>query len=588
MVLMTGREEGQPQIPEDRHKPIPPDEWVRWELMDKFEMSGSDAENLVAWCRKARSLEPVVMVGAGFSRNAELVCGGATGSKATAGLWEDFKNAFKRELKQDFEGKEENPLWLAELCERKFESRGPLVDIIRKIVPVDSLTPGKAHKSLAQIRWEAILTTNYDQLIERAFKEEGRRCHVVTSDAELSIRSHRDDTPIIHVHGVIDRPKSIVLTLEDYRKFESDHPGIVTKVRQLFLEHPLLLVGFSATDPNFIEWSGWVRDLVGSFHVQAINVTVDEVGAPRQRYWQKTFSFIHIPKEKIEDLLVLLQKVLGGVSPEELTGILNILLEKSKTAPEAIVQMSELNASYYRAQPPDEAHFAFTRLAERTAHKIVEINYPGSPDKAEEIWKKITGPSASFEELMRTQSDVSATTSRLRSVVPLPSPKEQQQMLRDHFREHWPNWLLEIARCGHSWMSLGHLNIVLSEECESIHNKERSEIIDELRFRVAMNAVFGNLEQNIDSIVRKWVGDRELEDAERAEVEDAKALKKLRSSDSVSAEILDDKNPLDLRRAGFIAALEGDVVNSADLYWRAAEEGKALPEEERYRVCLPS
>jgi hypothetical protein len=49
----------------------------------------------------------------------------------------------------------------------------------------------------------------------------------------------------------------------------------------VFIENELCLIGYSGDDPNFIQWSGWVRDnlgnssqridLVGSFHFTVSN-----------------------------------------------------------------------------------------------------------------------------------------------------------------------------------------------------------------------------------------------------------------------------------------------------------------------------
>ena len=45
----------------------------------------------------------------------------------------------------------------------------------------------------------------------------------------------------------------------------------VNLARQVLLENELCLLGFSGDDPNFIEWSGWVRDQLGG-HARPIRL----------------------------------------------------------------------------------------------------------------------------------------------------------------------------------------------------------------------------------------------------------------------------------------------------------------------------
>ena len=47
---------------------------------------------------------------------------------------------------------------------------------------------------------------------------------------------------------------------EDYRQYPVRFAGFVNLARQIFIENELCLVGFSGDDPNFLQWSGWVRD----------------------------------------------------------------------------------------------------------------------------------------------------------------------------------------------------------------------------------------------------------------------------------------------------------------------------------------
>ena len=55
-----------------------------------------------------------------------------------------------------------------------------------------------------------------------------------------------------------------MITEDDYRRYPGDFAVFVNTVRQTLLESTLCLIGFSGDDPNFLQWTGWVRDNLDS------------------------------------------------------------------------------------------------------------------------------------------------------------------------------------------------------------------------------------------------------------------------------------------------------------------------------------
>ncbi|AZE00995.1 SIR2 family protein [Pseudomonas chlororaphis] len=91
----------------------------------------------------------------------------------------------------------------------------------------------------------ALITTNYDQLLESIFPDFERVVgQQVLSKPYLSIGE------IFKIHGCISDPLSLVLTEEDYLDFDADKKYLSAKLLTYFAEHPLLFVGYSAEDPN--------------------------------------------------------------------------------------------------------------------------------------------------------------------------------------------------------------------------------------------------------------------------------------------------------------------------------------------------
>lgn len=67
-------------------------------------------------------------------------------------------------------------------------------------------------------------------------------------------------------------PKSLILTSEDYDEFTSRKRYLSSKMLTYFAEHPLLIVGYSATDPNIRSILSWVNQILPENEVIAEDI----------------------------------------------------------------------------------------------------------------------------------------------------------------------------------------------------------------------------------------------------------------------------------------------------------------------------
>lgn len=109
------------------------------------------------------------------------------------------------------------------------------------------------HKVIVQTPFAAVVTTNYDKLLERSYASLGSWPKTPT---------HRDVDAlgpllfdggffILKAHGDIDRPDSMVLTTRDYQEIIHSNPAFNSIFSAILLTKAVLFVGYSLSDPDF-------------------------------------------------------------------------------------------------------------------------------------------------------------------------------------------------------------------------------------------------------------------------------------------------------------------------------------------------
>lgn len=126
--------------------------------------------------------------------------------------------------------------------------------------------------AMLDVKWNAIFTTNYDNLLQYAAMKNGKKNLLETNyAADLSLRNMRN--MVLKLHGSIDfdhksngfdsdKHRKYVLTQKDYEDYPVEHEAFMQLMRISLLKDCLCVVGFSGTDANFISWVNWVRKVV--------------------------------------------------------------------------------------------------------------------------------------------------------------------------------------------------------------------------------------------------------------------------------------------------------------------------------------
>lgn len=105
---------------------------------------------------------------------------------------------------------------------------------------------GEEISALSEITVDGIITTNWDFLLEELFPD----YKVFVGQSELLFANPQAIGEIYKIHGSASNPRSLVLTEDDYKAFSDNNPYLAAKLVTIFVEHPIVFIGYSITDPH--------------------------------------------------------------------------------------------------------------------------------------------------------------------------------------------------------------------------------------------------------------------------------------------------------------------------------------------------
>jgi hypothetical protein len=105
---------------------------------------------------------------------------------------------------------------------------------------------GEEISMLAGLNVDGVITTNWDLLLEQMFP--GYRVYI--GQQELLFSNPQQIGEIYKIHGCATKPGTLVLTHEDYALFNERNSYLAAKLITIFVEHPVVFIGYSLSDPN--------------------------------------------------------------------------------------------------------------------------------------------------------------------------------------------------------------------------------------------------------------------------------------------------------------------------------------------------
>ncbi|MGD9807769.1 MAG: SIR2 family protein [Deferribacterales bacterium] len=148
--------------------------------------------------------------------------------------------------------------------------------------------PNAINHIIFELNPQHIITTNYDDLIEKAMDIEKENFSVITTDKELAKAENKK--LLIKMHGDF---KNNVLKESDYDTYSENFTLVETFIKGLLVTHTLLFIGFSADDPNVRKIFRWIKNILGKEYNSAYLLDVSsqkDMSASRRKILNKYLS----------------------------------------------------------------------------------------------------------------------------------------------------------------------------------------------------------------------------------------------------------------------------------------------------------
>ncbi|MDK2585331.1 SIR2 family protein [Romboutsia sedimentorum] len=285
-------------------------------------------------CKASRNNKLAVFVGAGVSMNS--------GYPSWSSLISDFAKGVGIDMdKCSYDDYLKIPQYYYNLRKEK-----DYYDVILNKFSIKG-DPNKIHDLIIDLDPAHIITTNYDDLIERASNKRGLFFDVVAKDTDLPYSIN--NKMIIKMHGDLNN-KNIVLKEDDYLSYFENFKLIQNYIKSLISTHIVLFVGYSISDVNVKYIFQWVKDILKNDFQQVYFIEADENKKINQLefeyyrnrginilytseckeidYFKQEFNYGNLDNDKAKSIIKFLYYLTDENSNEKLT--VNIAYEKLK------------------------------------------------------------------------------------------------------------------------------------------------------------------------------------------------------------------------------------------------------------------
>jgi hypothetical protein len=221
-----------------------------------------------------------------------------------------------------FPGEDDGNLQRVALAYEIDSSRNRLVEAITTAVD-DGKAPSPILAALARLDFPLVITTNYDQLFERALRDAGKQPRVSIYKPEpeptVDFRNATPQSPVIYkLHGDIAQRDSLVVTDEDYIQFvlrmsdKEPYDPVPLSLKFFLTGGPTLFVGYSLLDYNLrllLKTLRWKIDAANVPEMYSVDLRPDPLILD---VWQSQRRYVKFIAEDVWSFVPRLYELVRG------------------------------------------------------------------------------------------------------------------------------------------------------------------------------------------------------------------------------------------------------------------------------------
>lgn len=162
--------------------------------------------------------------------------------------------------------------------------------------------PTLDHYWLMSLPVRYVVTTNYDDLLERTLEAQRRYPNIAITQEDVARTGGREGVHVIKFHGDANQEQDeLVLSRDDYDSFFADRPVMASLLQGLLLNQTFFFVGYSLRDPNFRQIYNGITQMLKKSQRPAYATTFDPVTDYQEKQWANKQLYLLPMQGTLED-----------------------------------------------------------------------------------------------------------------------------------------------------------------------------------------------------------------------------------------------------------------------------------------------
>jgi len=262
-------------------------------------------------------------------------------------------------------------------------------------------------EALKKANIDGIITTNYDTFLETLFDYK-----VYKGQDDLLFNKILEIGEIYKIHGCSTKFESIVITDDDYKIFKERNIYLTSKLTSLFMEHPIIFLGYSLSDENI---TTVLKNIAKSIGADNIDRLKDRIIFVEYETDKSKHQFINNTKKIEEDFSIPIKHI----KTDDFLSIYKALSKTKRKIPAKCLRMME-NSIYELVKTNDpQGKMAVVDIENINDYTDIEF-YAGVGVVSEMSNKGYDGISANdlFDDLILDTNTYKLPRKIIRNVLP--------------------------------------------------------------------------------------------------------------------------------------------------------------------------